>query len=162
MRRFPLVAVALAGLLAPGLGLATGLGLALGLAVELAPDVAHAQGVEQTVVDRATLAVQEMMTQTVSQDPRIMLQRSRAAMICPRSAQIKPASAGRVAARLTSWSFTRKKSAPTLTTNAKAKANGRPLPDRSVDSAVKRGQTPFISGRWNGTKIKSHCRSTEN
>ncbi len=45
---------------------------------------AHAQGEEQTLVDRATLALQEMMNQTVSEDPRVMLQRSRAVMICPR------------------------------------------------------------------------------
>jgi lipid-binding SYLF domain-containing protein len=64
MRRFLLAAVALATVLVPGL--------------------ARAQGDAQTLVDRATLALQEMMTQTVSQDPRIMLQRSRAAMICPR------------------------------------------------------------------------------
>jgi lipid-binding SYLF domain-containing protein len=68
MRRFVLAAIALAALLPIG----------------LAPGVARAQGEAQTLVDRATLAVQEMMTQTVSQDPRIMLQRARAVMICPR------------------------------------------------------------------------------
>ncbi|HVC60882.1 MAG TPA: lipid-binding SYLF domain-containing protein [Acetobacteraceae bacterium] len=57
---------------------------AIALAASLAPGLARAQGAAQTLVDRATLAVQEMMTQGVSQDPRIMLQRSRAAMICPR------------------------------------------------------------------------------
>jgi lipid-binding SYLF domain-containing protein len=56
----------------------------LALAAALAPGLARAQGEPQTLVDRSTLAVQEIMTQTVSQDPRIMLQRSRAAMICPR------------------------------------------------------------------------------
>jgi SH3 domain-containing YSC84-like protein 1 len=50
----------------------------------LAPRPALAQGDEQTLVDRATLALQETMSQTVSEDPRIMLRRSRAAMICPR------------------------------------------------------------------------------
>jgi lipid-binding SYLF domain-containing protein len=50
----------------------------------LAPRPAHAQGDEQTLVDRATLAIQDMMNQTVSDDPRTMLQRSRAVMICPR------------------------------------------------------------------------------
>ncbi len=64
MRRFVLAAIALAALLAPG--------------------IARAQGEAQTLVDRATLALQEMMTQTVSQDPRIMLQRARAVMLCPR------------------------------------------------------------------------------
>ncbi|MGA3399219.1 MAG: lipid-binding SYLF domain-containing protein [Acetobacteraceae bacterium] len=64
MRRFVLAASALAAVLAPGF--------------------ARAQGAAQTLVDRATLAVQEMMTQTVSQDPRNALQRARAVMICPR------------------------------------------------------------------------------
>jgi lipid-binding SYLF domain-containing protein len=50
----------------------------------LAPHPAFAQGDEQTLVDRSTLALQEMMNQTVSQDPKVMLQRSRAVMICPR------------------------------------------------------------------------------
>ena len=68
MRRFVPAAIALAALLPLG----------------LAPGVARAQGEPQTLVDRATLALQEMMTQTVSQDPRIMLQRARAVMICPR------------------------------------------------------------------------------
>jgi SH3 domain-containing YSC84-like protein 1 len=57
---------------------------AIALAVSLGPGVARAQGVEQTIVDRATLALQEMMTQTVSQDPRHMLEHARGAMICPR------------------------------------------------------------------------------
>lgn len=50
----------------------------------LAPAPAHAQGDEQTLVDRSTLALQDMMNQTVSQDPRQMLSRARAVMICPR------------------------------------------------------------------------------
>jgi SH3 domain-containing YSC84-like protein 1 len=45
---------------------------------------AYAQGPEQTLVDRSTLAVEDLMTQGVSQDPRIMLGRARAVMICPR------------------------------------------------------------------------------
>jgi len=64
MRRFLLAAIALAATLLPGL--------------------AHAQGEPQTLVDRATLAIQEMMTQQTSQDPRIELTRARAVMICPR------------------------------------------------------------------------------
>jgi lipid-binding SYLF domain-containing protein len=68
MRRFVLAATALAALFPLG----------------LAPGVANAQGEPQTLVDRATLALQEMMTQSVSQDPRIMLRRARAVMICPR------------------------------------------------------------------------------
>lgn len=56
----------------------------IAVVASLAPGLARAQGAAQTVVDRATLAVQEMMTQTVSQDPRMSLQRARAVMICPR------------------------------------------------------------------------------
>lgn len=41
-------------------------------------------GDEQSLVDRATLTIQEMMTQTVSDDPQAMLRRAKAAMICPR------------------------------------------------------------------------------
>ena len=58
--------------------------LAAIVAVSLLPGCGHAAGEAQTLVDRATLAVQEMMTQTVSHDPLVMLQRSRAVMICPR------------------------------------------------------------------------------
>jgi SH3 domain-containing YSC84-like protein 1 len=50
----------------------------------IAPRPAQAQGEEQTLVDRATLAIQEMVTQAISDDPRIMLTRARAVMICPR------------------------------------------------------------------------------
>ena len=55
-----------------------------GLGVLLLPDVACAQTVQQTLVDRATLVVQEMMGQPDSQYPRFELQRARAVMICPR------------------------------------------------------------------------------
>ncbi|HXT78045.1 MAG TPA: YSC84-related protein [Acetobacteraceae bacterium] len=41
-------------------------------------------GEEQTLVDRATLTAQEMLTQNVSQDPKTMLQRAKGVMICPR------------------------------------------------------------------------------
>jgi lipid-binding SYLF domain-containing protein len=41
-------------------------------------------GQQQTLVDRATLTVQEMMTQNVSQDPKKLLRNAKAAMICPR------------------------------------------------------------------------------
>ena len=41
-------------------------------------------GAEQSLVDRATLTVQEMMTQKVSEDPRTMLERAKGALICPR------------------------------------------------------------------------------
>ena len=59
-------------------------GLALSLTPALAPGIAHAQSEEQSVVDRSTLALQDMMDQTVSQDPRSMLARAKAVMICPR------------------------------------------------------------------------------
>jgi SH3 domain-containing YSC84-like protein 1 len=42
------------------------------------------QGEQQTLVDRTALTVQEMMSQTVSQEPRKMLVKARAVMICPR------------------------------------------------------------------------------
>ncbi len=45
---------------------------------------ANTPGEQQTLVDRATLTVQEMMTQTVSQDPRNLLRRAKGVMICPR------------------------------------------------------------------------------
>lgn len=51
--------------------------------IALAP-AARAQSEAQALVDRATLAVQEMMTQGVSQDPRRTLTHARAVMICPR------------------------------------------------------------------------------
>jgi len=41
-------------------------------------------GGEQTLVDRAALTVQEIMTQHVSDDPKTMLRRAKAVMICPR------------------------------------------------------------------------------
>src|ERR1700754_1089518 len=58
--------------------------VALGLLPLLAAPPARAQGDEQTLVDRATLAVQEMVNSSMSEDPRKMLGRARAAMICPR------------------------------------------------------------------------------
>lgn len=48
------------------------------------PFVAHAQSDQQTLVDRSTLAVQEMMNQTISDTPRVALSHARAVMICPR------------------------------------------------------------------------------
>jgi lipid-binding SYLF domain-containing protein len=44
---------------------------------------AQAQSDEQALVDRSTLALQEMMTQTVSQDPQQALRSARGIMICP-------------------------------------------------------------------------------
>lgn len=48
------------------------------------PFVAHAQSDQQTLVDRSTLALQEMMKQTISDTPRDALAHARAVMICPR------------------------------------------------------------------------------
>jgi SH3 domain-containing YSC84-like protein 1 len=45
---------------------------------------ANTQGEQQTLVDRATLTVQDMMTQTVSQDPQSLMRRAKAVMVCPR------------------------------------------------------------------------------
>jgi lipid-binding SYLF domain-containing protein len=45
---------------------------------------ANSPGEQQTLVDRATLTVQEMMTQTVSQDPKDLLRRAKAVMVWPR------------------------------------------------------------------------------
>ena len=58
--------------------------LAVAVLLIAIPGLARAQGDTQIVVDRATLTVQEMMNQRVSQDPESMLQRARAVMICPR------------------------------------------------------------------------------
>jgi lipid-binding SYLF domain-containing protein len=65
MRRFLLAAVAVLPLMLAGCG---------------APD----RGDAQTLVDRATLSVQDMMNQTVSDDPQRALRNARAVMICPR------------------------------------------------------------------------------
>jgi lipid-binding SYLF domain-containing protein len=40
-------------------------------------------GAQQTLVDRATLTVNDMMTQTVSKDPKDLLARAKAVMVCP-------------------------------------------------------------------------------
>lgn len=53
-------------------------------ALLLFPTLARAQSDEQALVDRSTIAVQEMMTQKISQTPRAMLGRARAVLICPR------------------------------------------------------------------------------
>src|SRR5271166_4035466 len=45
-------------------------------------------GEEQTLVDRATLAVQEMMTQSVSKDPKTMLGKAKGVMVCPRNFKV--------------------------------------------------------------------------
>ena len=45
---------------------------------------ANTQGEQQTLVDRATLTVQDMMTQTVSEDPQKLLRNAKGVMVCPR------------------------------------------------------------------------------
>ncbi len=45
---------------------------------------ATSRGEEQTLVDRATLTVQEMVNQTVSKEPQILLRRAKGVMVCPR------------------------------------------------------------------------------
>ncbi len=57
---------------------------ALGALSLFAPRPAHAQGDQQTLVDRSTLALQEMVNQSISDDPRRVLTNARAVMICPR------------------------------------------------------------------------------
>ena len=39
---------------------------------------------QQSLIDRATLTVQDMMTQNVSQDPKALLRKAKAVMVCPR------------------------------------------------------------------------------
>jgi lipid-binding SYLF domain-containing protein len=45
---------------------------------------ANTPGEQQTLVDRATLTIQDMMTQTVSQDPKTLLRSAKGVMVCPR------------------------------------------------------------------------------
>ncbi|HEY0182798.1 MAG TPA: lipid-binding SYLF domain-containing protein [Rhodopila sp.] len=45
---------------------------------------ASTPGEQQTLVDRAALTIQDMMTQTVSHDPQDLLRRAKGVMICPR------------------------------------------------------------------------------
>ena len=56
----------------------------IGLAALAVAGCQQGPGGEQTLVDRAALSLQEIMTQTVSQDPKVMLRRAKAVMICPR------------------------------------------------------------------------------
>jgi lipid-binding SYLF domain-containing protein len=74
MTVFSRIALRLARWRFAGIGLA-----ALGVA-----GCQQGSGGEQVLVDRAALSLQEMMTQTVSQDPKIMLRRAKGVMICPR------------------------------------------------------------------------------
>ena len=57
---------------------------AAALAIAALAGCAQGSGGEQTLVDRAALTVQELMTQKVSQNPQAMLRRAKGVMICPR------------------------------------------------------------------------------
>ena len=57
---------------------------AAGLATLALAGCTAGSGGEQTLVDRAALTLQEMMTQTVSQDPKTLLRQAKGVMICPR------------------------------------------------------------------------------
>ncbi len=57
--------------------------IALLAALSLAPLAAHAQSVQQQLVDRATLAAQDMVNNRDGRDAQHVLRRARAAMICP-------------------------------------------------------------------------------
>ena len=50
----------------------------------LLPAAAQAQAEQQRLVDRATLAAQEMLNETDGKDAQYVLRRARATMICPR------------------------------------------------------------------------------
>jgi lipid-binding SYLF domain-containing protein len=50
----------------------------------LLPLAARAQTEQQTLVDRATLAVQEMLGDSASSDARSLIRRARGVMVCPR------------------------------------------------------------------------------
>jgi lipid-binding SYLF domain-containing protein len=58
--------------------------LVIAAMVALLPLAARAQTEQQTLVDRSTLAVQEMLGDSASSDARSMLRRSRGVMVCPR------------------------------------------------------------------------------
>jgi SH3 domain-containing YSC84-like protein 1 len=58
--------------------------LAVAGAVSLASPAARAQGAQQELVDRATLAAQDMLNDHDGRDAQNVLRRSRAVMICPR------------------------------------------------------------------------------
>jgi lipid-binding SYLF domain-containing protein len=57
--------------------------LAATAVVQVACSTGNTPGAQQTLVDRATLTVQDMMTQTVSKDPKDLLRRAKAVMVCP-------------------------------------------------------------------------------
>ena len=60
-----------------------GLAAALAAFVTAAPLAAHAQAAQQELVDRSTLAAQDMLNDRDGTDAQRMLRRARAVMICP-------------------------------------------------------------------------------
>ncbi len=60
---------------------------ALAALVAAAPVAAHAQSAQQELVDRATLAAQDMLNDVDGHDAQNMLRRARGAMICPQMFQ---------------------------------------------------------------------------
>ena len=61
----------------------SGLAMAFAVAVAVSPLAAHAQGEQQALVDRSTLAAQDMLNDQTGTDAQHLLRRSRAVMICP-------------------------------------------------------------------------------
>ncbi len=61
----------------------SGLAIAFAAAMAAAPLAAHAQAEQQQLVDRATLAAQDMLNDRDGHDAQGVLRRARAAMICP-------------------------------------------------------------------------------
>jgi len=58
--------------------------LAATVLLQAACSTGNTPGAQQTLVDRATLTVNDMMTQTISKDPQSLLRNAKAVMICPR------------------------------------------------------------------------------
>src|SRR3954469_25959044 len=58
--------------------------LAATVLLQAACSTGNTPGAQQTLVDRATLTVNDMMTQTISKDPQSVLRNAKAVMICPR------------------------------------------------------------------------------
>ena len=61
----------------------SGLAFAFSGMIALAPLAARAQTEQQALVDRSTLAAQEMLNDQTGHDAQNMLRRARAVMICP-------------------------------------------------------------------------------
>src|SRR4051794_41901725 len=58
--------------------------LVLAAVLALLPLAARAQTEQQTLVDRATLAVQEMLGENPQSDARSLMRRAKGVMVCPR------------------------------------------------------------------------------